>query len=218
MRSRPGIFIALIAGMVALPSMLGFVVYKGSQSAAPGVREQTRLYEEQRRNQPSQQAVEQQPNAPLAQQDATQQVEVEQSPETQNSQGAEIVVYFSKSPESENDPNRVFPVQRNVDEQSPVDVAINALIAGPTSQEKADGFSGGLQLSGDSNCGSDYKLTVEGGTAKLQFCKHKENQGIAQQSRERAQLTNTLQQLTGAQSVQLLDRDGKCLYDTDCRR
>lgn len=214
MRSRPGIFIALITGMVAIPSVIGFAVIQGSKQAQSSVTEQTRLYEERKQQQTS--VAQQQVEQKREQQQVTNQVEGPSQPDEAITPSS-VTVFFSKTPESNEDPSKVYPVDRQFrsEEGTITHSGLSAVIAGPTAEEKAQGYFGGILLTGDSkHDGQDFGLTVEQDTARFQFLREKENRGSVEDSRERSQLTATIQYLTGATRVILLDQDGNCLYES----
>ena len=139
-----------------------------------------------------------------------------------------VFVYFSKNPESLNDPAAVFPVQRvapNSAVAPSATSAIQQLIAGPTSSEAAAGYftelTNVLQLSGPSNCGgADFKLTLDTrgatpqvGTATLQFCRPTASPGVGADGRIVAEVTKTLTQFSTITTVALLNRNGNCFGD-----
>jgi len=134
-------------------------------------------------------------------------------------------VYFSKNPESFNDPTAVFPVQRVAPNSAVATYAIQQLIAGPTSSEAAAGYftelTNVLQLSGPSNCGgADFKLTLDMrgatpqvGTATLQFCRPTASPGTGADARIVAEVTKTLTQFSTITKVAILNRNGNCFGD-----
>ena len=139
-----------------------------------------------------------------------------------------VHVYFSKNPESYNDPTAVFPVQRvapSSEVLAAATFAIQQLIAGPTSAEKASGYftelTNSLQQSSPSNCGSaDFTLALnkkgsigEQGTATLQFCRATALAGDLTGPRIKAELTATLRQFPALTKVVILDRSGNCFDD-----
>jgi hypothetical protein len=134
-------------------------------------------------------------------------------------------VYFSKNPESLNDPTAVFPVQRVAPNSAVATFATQQLIAGPTSSEAAAGYftelTNVLQLSGPSNCGgADFKLTLDMrgatpqvGTATLQFCRPTASPGVGADARIVAEVTKTLTQFSTVTKVAILNRNGNCFGD-----
>jgi spore germination protein GerM len=136
-----------------------------------------------------------------------------------------VLVYFSRYPESFNDPTAVFPVQRVAPNSAVATYAIQQLIAGPTSAEAADGYftelTNVLQLSGPSNCGgADFKLTLDMrgatpqvGTATLQFCRPTVSPGTGADGRIVAEITKTLTQFSTITKVAILNNNGNCFGD-----
>ncbi len=211
MKSRPELFILSIVSVAVVTSLLGFFVFKQSQADEPAVREADRRYSAQK--QQAQSSLAKKPVADYKQEAQTEQQTTENTASTDTP--GDITVYFSKNPDSENDPNAVYPVTRSAGDQSAVNVAINELIAGPNPSEKASGYYGGLLLDGQSSCGGqDFTLRIEGETAKLQFCRHHISYGSVQDTRELAQITNTLKQLGNITKVLVLNQDGNCLFDS----
>ncbi|HJT55473.1 MAG TPA: hypothetical protein VJ761_03180, partial [Ktedonobacteraceae bacterium] len=104
-----------------------------------------------------------------------------------SSAGYPIKVFFSKSPDSLNNFNAVFPVARTSPTIAVATYSIQLLIAGPTLSERQAGLFTELNtlLSGSSNCsaplpvgGPDFTLVLDmkgkvpqKGTATLQFCR-----------------------------------------------
>jgi hypothetical protein len=211
MRSRPGIFIAIIAVITVTVSGLGYVFVKQSERAQPAVAKQAARYEAQQSQAKKQ--------APAAAQSATTESQVPQLP-TQNTSNDEtptttIQVFFSKDPDSFTSANKVFPVDRKVtDNQDPNILAVAGLIAGPTEDEQNQGFIGGITLSGDSNCdGKDFNLSVNGGTVKMQLCRHYVSDGSTSDTQLLAQMNRTLGQIPTVSKIILLDNNGNCLFD-----
>jgi hypothetical protein len=141
-----------------------------------------------------------------------------------------ILVYFSRSPESLNDPNAVFPVQRTSPTSAVATYAIQLLIAAPTQEERGAGdfselnslFTGPSTCSNGSNPtgGPDFTLTLnkkgsttEPGTATLQFCRLTSSPGIGADARITADITKTLTQFSTITKVVILLRNGHCFGD-----
>jgi hypothetical protein len=137
--------------------------------------------------------------------------------------GRPVLVYFSKQPDSYNDPNAVFPVHRTSPTLGVATYAIQQLIAGPTQSEAAAGYFTELKgaLSGSSNCGgADFKIaldkrgaTPQTGTATLRFCRQLSLPGDQSDPRIKAEITKTLTQFSNIKAVVILTRDGHCFGD-----
>jgi Sporulation and spore germination len=134
-----------------------------------------------------------------------------------------VLVYFSKKPDSYNDPTAVFPVQRTAPTAAVGTYAIQQLIAGPTASEASAGYFTELTaaLSGSSSCGgADFTLTLnkrgarpESGTATLQFCRALTLPGEQTDGRIKAEITRTLTQFDTIHMAVILTRDGHCFAD-----
>ena len=140
-----------------------------------------------------------------------------------------IKVYFSKSPESENNFSAVFPVDRVSPTRQVGTFAIQSLIAGPTPAERTQGYFSelGSLLSGSSNCssssptgGPDFQLTLnrrgtvtEQDTATLQFCRAINSPGIGADARVTAEINATLKQFPTIKNVVILTKEGHCFGD-----
>jgi hypothetical protein len=127
-----------------------------------------------------------------------------------------IEVFFSRHPASDDDFAAVFPVSRTAPDQGVATAAVEFLIAGPTPSEQAAGYFSelGQMLQGPSTCGGpDFRVTVESGTATVQFCRLVTSAGIGQDARTQSQLQTTLQQFPTVQRVRLLDQQSRCLFD-----
>jgi hypothetical protein len=134
-----------------------------------------------------------------------------------------IYVYFSKQPDSYNDPNAVFAVRRVSPTSGVATYAIQQLIAGPTASEKAQGYFTELSgaLSGSSNCGgADFTISINVvdtappvGGATLRFCRTLSLPGELTDARIKAEITRTLTQFGTIPRVTILTRDGHCFGD-----
>lgn len=134
-----------------------------------------------------------------------------------------VLVYFSRHPDSDNDPTKVFAVQRQSPTLGVATFAINQLIAGPTAAEQSQGLYTPLpeSLTGSSNCGgADFKITLdhrgtkpETGTATLQFCRTTSLAGDLTGPRIKAEITKTLTQFSNIKQVVILTKDGACFDD-----
>lgn len=128
----------------------------------------------------------------------------------------EIVVYFQRRPQSEQDFALVFPVTRRANGPGVAREALGALIAGPTPEEAAAGYYSELRamLVGRSTCGDPpVTVRIEAGLATVQLCQEVRSAGVGQDARARSGLEATLRQFPTVQRVRLLTRDGHCLFD-----
>lgn len=124
-----------------------------------------------------------------------------------------VKVFFPKNPQSNNNLNYVESVSRTTQNQSLARFAVEQLIAGPTKAERQKGLVSAIQLKGNSNCGSDFKLSISQGVARLQFCRTVVSGGIGDDARAKSSLTATLKQFSTIKSVIILDRNSNCLGD-----
>lgn len=128
----------------------------------------------------------------------------------------DIQVYFSRHPESDDDFTAVFPVARIAPDAGVARAALNALIAGSTPTEAAEGYFSelGQMLVGPSNCGgSDFTIRIQAGLATVQFCRTVSSAGIGQDARVGSAMQATLLQFSTIQRVRLLTPEGDCLFD-----
>jgi hypothetical protein len=142
---------------------------------------------------------------------------------TSTANGYAIYVYFSKQPDSYNDPNAVFPVKRVSPTSGVATYAMQQLIAGPTASEKAQGYFTELSaaLTGSSNCGgADFTIALnmrathpQTGAATLRFCRTLALPGELTDARIKAEITKTLTQFSTITSVTIITREGHCFGD-----
>jgi hypothetical protein len=126
-------------------------------------------------------------------------------------------VFFSRDPESLDDFDAVFAVERDLSGSSSLEAAVAALIAGPTSAERAAGYFSDWQailVGTRSTCkGQDFVLMVHSGMATVQLCRQTSSAGIGQDARAQAEIESTLKQFPGVTRVVVLNTDGHCLFD-----
>lgn len=140
----------------------------------------------------------------------------EMSTESQNpSKTYPVKIYFSKHPDSDNDPAKVFPVVRQSPDLSVGAFAVAELLKGPTSAETTQGYFTTARLRTDeSNCdGRDFTLVISGGTATLKFCRRFDHLGVVADGQAKSTLDATLKQFNSVQRVVILNRDGNCEFD-----
>lgn len=134
-----------------------------------------------------------------------------------------VHVYFSKHPDSDNDPTKVFAVNRLSPTLMVATYSIQQLIAGPTGSEQAAGYYTELvgALSGASNCGgADFTITLnhrgttpQTGAATLQFCRTVSLAGDLTGARISAEIDAILTQFPSTQQVVILTSAGSCFDD-----
>lgn len=124
-----------------------------------------------------------------------------------------VQVFFPNYSRNNNDLGRVEPVARITERSDVARFAIEQLIAGPTSGERSRGFMKALELRGRSNCGSDFRLSISGGVARLQFCRLVPSAGIGDDARATSSINATLKQFSTVSRVIILNQNGNCLGD-----
>jgi hypothetical protein len=137
--------------------------------------------------------------------------------------GYPVQVYFSKHPDSDTTPTKLFPVARTSPTLGVATYAMSQLIAGPTAAEQAQGYYTPLQgvLTGGSICnGADFMITLnsnrghaETGTATLQFCRDVRGFGDTGAAIVRNEISRTLTQFPTIQKVVIIYKDGSCFDD-----
>jgi hypothetical protein len=143
--------------------------------------------------------------------------------------GYPIQVYFSKFPDSLNNFNTVFPVNRLSPTIAVATFAIQLLIAGPTLSERGAGYFSEFNsiLTGPSSCsapyptdGPDFTLTLNmkgstpaQGTATLRLCRATSSPGIGADARILAEINATLKQFSNIKNVVILTQAGHCFAD-----
>lgn len=148
---------------------------------------------------------------------------------TPSQAGYPIKVFFSKTPDSENNASAVFPVTRISPTANAEAYAVQLLIAGPTPEERAAGYYSELNalLNGPSECssvgpvgGPDFTLalntrgsTPQTGTATRKFCRATLSPGEGTDARVLAELKATLLQFASIKQVAVLNIQGHCFGD-----
>lgn len=137
------------------------------------------------------------------------------SPTTSPSQSYPVKVFFSRHPESDDDPSRVFPVARVAPDDAVGTYAIGELLRGPSASEKSEGYFTDVRLrAATSTCGTaDFTLAVTGGVATLQFCKPFDHVGSLSDGRAESALKATLRQFPTVTKVVVLNSRGDCEFD-----
>ena len=138
-----------------------------------------------------------------------------------------IKVYFSRLPQSNNDPDAVFPVDRLSPTSSVGTLSIQQLIAGPTMAESTLGYFSEVKnhLVGPSTCPSattkpDFILSLntdgsthKQGTATLKFCHQFVSAGVVTDARAIAEIDATLKQFSSIKKIVILTKDSHCFGD-----
>lgn len=142
--------------------------------------------------------------------------------------GTVVTVYFTKHPDSDNNPVAVFAVTRVTNATTTLDQATYALeemLKGPTQAERAQSYYSPFdgQLALQSTCPGpfrDFDLTlnhrgpkVEDGTATFQFCRRVDIPGDLAGPRMTTMITSTLMQFPAIKQVVILNNQGNCFDD-----
>jgi Sporulation and spore germination len=133
---------------------------------------------------------------------------------TNQEQNKQIQIFFSKRPESDNDPAYTMPVIRQTSRTDIATTALEHLLAGPSDSEQAEGMYSTIQLSGVSNCGGkDFSLNIQEGLATFRFCRQPKLAGDLDGFRIRKQINSTLTQFETVKKIMILDSTGNCFDD-----
>jgi hypothetical protein len=128
-----------------------------------------------------------------------------------------IKVFFSRRPESDEDPTRVFPVDRVSSSEAVARAAVEELIAGPTAAEQTQGYYSqflAFEMTGESNCaGEDFTISIQDEVATIKFCRQVHLTGALADARAESELRATLMQFPSISRVIILNRDEHCLFD-----
>ncbi|MFP4009295.1 MAG: GerMN domain-containing protein [Spirulinaceae cyanobacterium] len=131
--------------------------------------------------------------------------------ETPTQSERRIKVYFPKTNTSEF--GAVEPVWRKTASVAVAGFAVEQLLAGPTASEQNQGLRDAFNLSGASNCGEDFQISIENGVARLQFCRQLTYGGVGDVASMTYAIENTLKQFASVDKVIILDRSGNCWGD-----
>lgn len=127
-----------------------------------------------------------------------------------------VKVYFSKHPESDDDPSKVFAVDRTTNNLGVGKFAISELLKGPTATEQSQGYFSYVRLrSGDSTCGgNDISLNISSsGVATLKFCRPFDHIGSVSDGQAESEINATLKQFSSVKKVVILNYVGDCEFN-----
>ncbi|WP_414621333.1 hypothetical protein [Calothrix sp. CCY 0018] len=125
----------------------------------------------------------------------------------------QIKVFFPVTPESNDDFTAVQPVTRTTDNLGVARFALNQLIAGPTKREQQKGLIDVIDLTGESTCGQDFRITINRGVALLKFCRDVPTAGVGDDARIETAINKTLKQFPTIDRVAILNKNGNCFKD-----
>lgn len=148
----------------------------------------------------------------------TQQEQAPQNPDTSktsNTQSYPVSIYFSKRPDSDNDPSKVFPVSRNSPDLGTGKYSITELLKGPSKQEQAEGYFTTVRLRlDDSNCNNqDFTFNIQDSIATLRFCRNFDHLGVVADGQAESSIKATLNQFSTVKKVVILNKDNECEFD-----
>ena len=137
------------------------------------------------------------------------------TPPTTETTPVPVKVFFSKHPQSDNDPSKTFPVDRTSPDLAVATYVIKQLLAGPTTQEATDGYFSTVRVRSDtSNCDNhDFTLVIQAGVATLRFCRAFDAIGTMSDGQAQETIMASLLQFPTIKSVVILTKDGNCQFD-----
>lgn len=126
-----------------------------------------------------------------------------------------VSVFFSRHPESDDNPARTFAVSRTAPDLGVARFAITELLKGPTAQETNQGYFTTARLRpGTSSCApQDFTISIKNGTATLQFCRQFDHLGVVADGQADSTLQATLRQFSTVSKVIILNPSGDCEFD-----
>jgi hypothetical protein len=126
-----------------------------------------------------------------------------------------VAVFFSKHPQSDNDPAAVFPVDRMAPDVGVATYVIQQLLLGPNTKEASDGYFSTVRVRNDvSNCDNkDFMLSITKMVATLRFCRTFDAVGVMSDGQAQQTINASLLQFPTIQTVIILNKDGNCQFD-----
>lgn len=126
-----------------------------------------------------------------------------------------VKVYFSKHPESDDDPSKVFYVSRLSPDLGVATYAVEQMLIGPSAPETADGYFTTVRVRDDQSiCNDrDFKITINDTVATLQFCRTFDAVGSVSDGQAQETINATLLQFPTITKVIILGKDGNCQFD-----
>jgi hypothetical protein len=126
-----------------------------------------------------------------------------------------VQVFYSKHPESDDDPSKVFPVSRTASDLGLGKTAMTELLKGPSATEQSQGYFTTVRLrEGPSSCNDqDFTLDITNGVATLQFCKQFDHLGVVADGQADSEIKATLTQFDTVNKVIILNTAGDCEFD-----
>lgn len=128
-----------------------------------------------------------------------------------------VKVFFSKHPDSDSDPTKVYAVNRVAPTSKVGTYALQQLIVGPSLTDAPGLYSqvknalpGGTPAVGNDHCaaGTAFALTITAGVARMQFCTTTTSGGIGDDQRVETEIVTTLKQFPTVSTVKICTMDG----------
>jgi hypothetical protein len=131
--------------------------------------------------------------------------------------GFPVSVFFSRHPDSDEDPAATFPVERVAPDAGVARFAIEQLLAGPAADEAAAGYFSvwsALTYGSNSDCGGQiFSIDIASGVATVSFCVTVALLGVVADGQASSALTATLEQFATIDRVVILNHMGDCMFD-----
>lgn len=126
-----------------------------------------------------------------------------------------VSVYFSKHPDSDNDPSKTFAVARVSPDIGVAKFAITELLKGPTALEQSQNFFSYVRLRDEpSNCNNaDFTISIANQVATLQFCRTFDHVGSVSDGQAESSIKATLLQFPTVKKVIILNKSGDCEFN-----
>jgi hypothetical protein len=126
-----------------------------------------------------------------------------------------VSVYFSKHPDSDDDPGKTFAVKRTSPDIGVAKYAIAEILKGPNANEISEGYFTTVALrDATSVCsGQDFTVVIKDGTATLKFCRPFDHRGVVADGQADSELKATLKQFSSVNKVVILNWQDNCEFD-----
>lgn len=135
-------------------------------------------------------------------------------PETTN---RSVSIFFSRHPESDDDPGRTFAVPRTAPNNDVINFAISELLQGPSVGERDDGYFATARIRSatePSTCDNrDFSISIQATVATLTFCRTFDHVGEISDGQAESELKATLLQFPSIKKVIILNSRGDCEFN-----
>ncbi len=152
-------------------------------------------------------------NVEQASSPATQPLPADQTPDASHQVG----VYFSKHPQSDDNPGDTYPVQRTSPNDNVATFALGELLKGPSAGEQTDGYFATARIrtpASNSSCNNqDFTLTIKNTVATLTFCRTFDHVGEISDGQAESEIKTTLLQFPTIKKVIILNSAGDCEFN-----